>query len=304
MPSPPAKFVWMDGEHIPWEEAKVHVLTHCLHYGTGVFEGIRAYPADGNLYVFRLKEHLERLLQSAKIYHFKCDYTVDYLAKIVVELLRKNELREYTYVRPLLYVGYGEVGLDYSARSTSLAIATVPFKKYFAQDGLKVCVSSWRRIPDFAMPTLAKGVGNYLNSALAKAEAKRNSYDEANLLDHRGFVSEGTGENIFLVRRGILRTPQLSSSILEGITRATIITLADDLDIKVVEDDVTRAELYTCDEAFLTGTAAEVAPILAIDGRTIGNGGVGEITLRLREAFEKVIRNKDDRYRSWLTPVY
>jgi branched-chain amino acid aminotransferase len=154
------------------------------------------------------------------------------------------------------------------------------------------------------MPTLAKAVGNYINSALAKVEAKQNSYDEAILLDHRGLVSEGTGENIFLVRRGILRTPPLSSSILEGITRATIITLADDLDLKVVEDDVTRAELYTCDEAFLTGTAAEVAPILSIDGRTIGNGGMGEITLRLREAFEKVIRNEDDRYRSWLTPVY
>jgi len=299
-----ADYVWMDGKFVNWPEAKIHVMTHALHYGTGVFEGIRAYPADGDLCVFRLTEHMSRLFNSAMVYRLKCNFTIDELCNATLELLRKNKIRASAYVRPIIYASHLDVHLDVLKGSSSIAICAFPMERLFDRAGLKVCVSSWRRIDDSSTPPLAKACGNYINSILAKIEASNNGYDDAILLDRNGTVSEGSGENIFIVKSERLVTPPLTCSILPGITRETIMTVAQDIGIRVEERAISRSELYTSDEVFFTGTAAEIEPILTIDGRTISDGKIGPVTKKLSDLYGRIVHGKEPRYAHWLTSAY
>ncbi|MEM2887075.1 MAG: branched-chain amino acid transaminase [Candidatus Bathyarchaeia archaeon] len=296
-------WIWVDGTFKPWSEAKVHILTHALHYGTGVFEGIRAYASNGKMYIFRLKEHIDRLFRSAKIYFMDIPYAVEELCSVVVELIKINEIREDCYIRPIVFRGYGYIGLNPLNNPIHIAIAVFPFGKYLSTKGVRCCVSSWRRIPGYSLPPQAKACGNYINSVLAKIEALRAGYDEAILLDDKGYVSEGSGENIFIVKDEKLYTPPVYSDILEGITRASVIDIASNLGYTVYERPIARVELYTCDEAFFTGTAAEVTPILEVDGRRIGDGNEGPITRSIRRVFEEIVRGRLPGYESWLTEV-
>lgn len=298
-------FVWFDGQYLKWEEAKVPIFVHALHYGTAVFEGIRAYPSDDNLYIFRLREHMERLRKSANVYSFTTKFSVDKLCKAAVDLIRKNGIRESCYIRPLTFVGMHGIDLNVTKNSpTHTTIIIFPFAKYFKGDGISACISSWRRIDDESIPPMAKASGNYLNSVLATQECRRNGYDESILLDRNGCVSEASGENIFVVRNGKLHTPQLSDSILEGITRDTAITIARELGYDVVERPISRTELYLADEIFLTGTAAEIIAITKIDGNIIGNGREGTMTKSIRENYEAIVIGKSDKFMGWLTPTW
>jgi branched-chain amino acid aminotransferase len=298
-------FVWFDGQYLKWEEAKVPIFVHALHYGTAVFEGIRAYPSDDNLYIFRLKEHMDRLSKSANVYSFTTKFSADELCKATVDLIRKNGIRESCYIRPLTFVGMHGIDLNVTKNSpTHTTIIIFPFAKYFKGDGISACVSSWRRIDDQSIPPMAKASGNYLNSVLATQECRRNGYDESILLDRNGCVSEASGENIFVVRNGKLYTPQLSDSILEGITRNTAITIARELGYDVIERPISRTELYLADEIFLTGTAAEIIAITKIDGNMIGNGREGTMTKSIRENYEKIVIGKCEKFMGWLTPTW
>lgn len=298
-------FVWFDGQYLKWEEAKVPIFVHALHYGTAVFEGIRAYPSDDNLYIFRLKEHMERLRKSANVYSFTTKFSADELCKAAVDLIRKNGIRESCYIRPLTFVGMHGIDLNVTKNSpTHTTIIIFPFAKYFKGDGISACISSWRRIDDDSIPPMAKASGNYLNSVLATQECRRNGYDESILLDRNGCVSEASGENIFVVRNGKLHTPQLSDSILEGITRNTAITIAGELGYDVVERPISRTELYLADEIFLTGTAAEIIAITKIDGNIIGNGREGTMTKSIRENYERIVIGKSEKFMGWLTPTW
>ena len=295
-------FVWFDGQYLKWEEAKVPIFVHALHYGTAVFEGIRAYSSDDNLYIFRLKEHMERLHKSANVYSFTTRFSVDELCKAAAELIRKNSIRQSCYIRPLTFVGLHGIDLNVTKNSpTHTTIIIFPFAKYFKGDGISACISSWRRIDDQSIPPMAKASGNYLNSVLATQECRRNGYDESILLDRNGNVSEASGENIFVVRNGKLHTPQLADSILEGITRNTAITIAKELGYEVVERPISRTELYLADEIFLTGTAAEIIAITKIDGNIVGNGREGSITKSIRENYENIVTGKSEKFVGWLT---
>ena len=298
-------FVWFDGQYLKWEDAKVPIFVHALHYGTAVFEGIRAYPSDDNLYIFRLKEHMDRLRKSANVYSFTTKFSADELCKATVDLVRKNGIRESCYIRPLTFVGMHGIDLNVTKNSpTHTTIIIFPFAKYFKGDGISACISSWRRIDDESIPPMAKASGNYLNSVLATQECRRNGYDESILLDRNGCVSEASGENIFVVRNGKLHTPQLSDSILEGITRNTAITIARELGYDVVERPISRTELYLSDEIFLTGTAAEIIAITKIDGNIIGNGREGGMTKSIRENYERIVIGKSEKFMGWLTPAW
>ncbi len=298
-------FVWFDGQYLKWEEAKVPIFVHALHYGTAVFEGIRAYSSDDNLYIFRLKEHMERLHKSANVYSFTTRFSADELCKATAELIRKNSIRQSCYIRPLTFVGLHGIDLNVNKNSpTHTTIIIFPFAKYFKSDGISACISSWRRIDDQSIPPMAKASGNYLNSVLATQECRRNGYDESILLDRNGNVSEASGENIFVVRNGKLHTPQLADSILEGITRNTAITIAKDLGYEVVERPISRTELYLADEIFLTGTAAEIIAITKIDGNIVGNGMEGSITKSIRENYENIVTGKSEKFMGWLTPSW
>ena len=298
-------FIWFDGQYLKWEEAKVPIFVHALHYGTAVFEGIRAYPSDDNLYIFRLKEHMDRLRKSANVYSFTTQFSADELCKAAVDLIRKNGIRESCYIRPLTFVGMHGIDLNVTKNSpTHTTIIIFPFAKYFKGDGISACISSWRRIDDESIPPMAKASGNYLNSVLATQECRRNGYDESILLDRNGCVSEASGENIFVVRNGKLHTPQLSDSILEGITRNTAITIAGELGYDVVERPISRTELYLADEIFLTGTAAEIIAITKIDGNIIGNGREGTMTKSIRENYERIVIGKSEKFMGWLTPTW
>lgn len=298
-------FIWFDGQYLKWEEAKVPIFVHALHYGTAVFEGIRAYPSDDNLYIFRLKEHMDRLRKSANVYSFTTKFSADELCKAAVDLIRKNGIRESCYLRPLTFVGMHGIDLNVTKNSpTHTTIIIFPFAKYFKGDGISACISSWRRIDDESIPPMAKASGNYLNSVLATQECRRNGYDESILLDRNGCVSEASGENIFVVRNGKLHTPQLSDSILEGITRNTAITIAGELGYDVVERPISRTELYLADEIFLTGTAAEIIAITKIDGNIIGNGREGTMTKSIRENYERIVIGKAEKFMGWLTPTW
>jgi branched-chain amino acid aminotransferase len=300
----PAKFVWLDGEIVAWEKATVHVFTHALHYGTGVFEGIRAYSVGNELFVFRLKDHIKRMTESAKIYNFSLPYSEDEIHDAVLDLIEKNDFHSSLYIRPIAFKGVGGITLDARATPTSVSIIAFPYEKYFDKPGLDICVSTWRRIGEPAIPSIAKACGHYINAVLARTEAAEAGFDEALFLDANGNVSEGTGENIFLVKDGLISTPTLASDILDGITRQTVISLIHDLDMPLTERSIRRAELYTCDEAFFTGTAAEVTPILRIDRKPVANGKPGQKTVRLREEYERVVTGTNEKYRTYLTNVY
>jgi len=298
-----AEKIWLDGKLVPWGEANVHVLTHTLHYGVGVFEGIRAYKcADGRSEVFRLAEHVDRLFDSAKILHMAIPYTREEIVAAIVETLQANRMAE-GYIRPIAFIGDGMMGVHPSSNPIRVAIATWPWGAYLGAEalekGIRATTSSYIRHHVNIMMTKAKASGNYLNSVLAKMEAKANGYDEAILLDPDGYVAEGSGENIFLVRSGILKTPPLTS-ILEGITRSSVMTLARDMGMPVVEERFTRDYLYVADEAFFTGTAAEITPIREADRRVIGQGKAGPVAKRLQTEFFKVVKGENKKYDSWL----
>jgi len=294
----------MDGEYVDWDQATVHVLTPSLHYGWGVFEGIRAYDTTLGTAVFRLTDHMRRLFRSAKIYHMEPPVSLEGAIKITKDLVAMNGVRA-CYIRPLVYLGYGEIGLNPLNSPVSMAIACWPWGAYLGEEaferGVRVKISSWRRLDPNIIPPAAKATGQYLNSSLAKAEALKAGYDEGILLNPNGYVTDGSGENVFVVREGTLLTPPLAAGCLAGITRASIMRIAEDEGIPVRETDLVRTELYLSDEAFFTGTAAEVVPIREVDDRVLGDPG--PITRRVQEVFQAAIHGKDERYRDWLEPV-
>jgi branched-chain amino acid aminotransferase len=299
--------IWMDGELVAWDDAKVHVLTHSLHYGLGAFEGIRAYQRAGNVTtIFRLREHIARLLDTCKLCMLTPRFSLEQFSDACVELLRVNRMTE-AYIRPLVYVGEGSMGIYVPDNPARAFIVAWKWGAYLGQEaldrGIRAKVSSWSRHHIAVSLAKAKTMGQYTNSVLAKGEAKRGGYDEAILLDTQGYVSEGSGENIFIVKKGRLVTPPLSSSILEGVTRDTILVLAREEGIPVLEDRITRDELYLADEAFFTGTAAEVTPVREVDDRAVGDGTVGPITKRLQARFFDVVRGTDTSHPEWLTRV-
>jgi len=294
----------MDGKLVPWGEANVHVLTHTLHYGLGLFEGIRCYKGKGGSAIFRLEEHVDRLFDSAHIFQLEMPFTKKQITDAIIKTVRANKLDE-CYIRPLVYIGYGQMGI-YVKGPVNVAIAAWPWGAYLGDEGLekgiKVRVSSYTRHHVNIAMTRAKITGVYYNSQLAKHEAKAAGCDEALLLDPEGYVAEGSGENVFIVRNGVIKTTPLTS-ILEGITRDSVMTLARDMGMTVVEQRFTRDEVYIADEAFFTGTAAEVTPIRELDGRLIGGGKPGPVVKKLQKAFFDVVQGKKAKYKKWLTPV-
>ena len=302
----PTKYIWMNGEFVKWDEAKIHVLTHGLHYGTGVFEGMRCYKTADGPAIFRNKEHCDRLLASAKAYMMKSPYTSEQIQKAIRDLIKKNDI-EACYIRPILYNGYGEMGLNPTNCKVDLTIALWPWGTYLGEEGLKkgirVNVSSWARLDQRTVPTSAKACGNYINSVLAKLEAVHEGVDECVLLNTSGSVAEGPGENIFAVINGELFTPHGSSGILYGITRDSILTIAKDMGMRVEEWELNRNDLYLADELFFTGSAAEVTPIREVDGRVVGNGSRGPMTEKLQKKFFDVVAGKDPKYKKWLDIV-
>ena len=299
------EYVWFDDKFVKWEDARVPVFTHAMHYGTAVFEGIRGYASKDNLNVFRLREHMERLHRSAKVYSFSLPYSAKQLCDATVDLLKKNRVKESVYIRPLTFVGLHGIDLNVTKDSpTHTIIIAFPFAKYLKDTGIKACVSSWRRINDATTPPLSKAAGNYLNSILATQESKRNGYDESILLDLAGNVSEASGENIFLVRNKKIYTPYFADSALEGITRESAMIIAENLGYKVTERPIPRAELYMADEIFLTGTAAEIVPVTSIDGKPVGDGKEGPVSKSIRETYVKAVTGTMKEYKDWLTPVW
>ncbi len=306
MPLIPTKYIWMDGKTMPWAQAKVHVLTHTLHYGMGVFEGIRCYQTQDGPAVFRLKDHLLRLENSARLVGMKLPYSVEQLGKATKAVIKKNRINE-CYIRPIAYYGYGVMGLNPEGAPVKVAIAVWPWGTYLGEEGLKhgirAKISKWRRIHPNIMPPQAKVVANYANSILAKVEILGAGYDEAILLNMDGKVAEGPGENVFIVKGGKVITPPISSGALTGITRDSVIAIAKDAGIGFKEKDLSPKDLYSADEAFFTGTAAEVTPIREIDGKTIGKGMRGPVTEKLQETFFKAIRGAEPKYKAWLDHV-
>lgn len=299
-------YIWKNGELVPWAEATTHLLSHSLHYGSGVFEGIRCYqnPETEESFVFRLEDHMLRLERSCKIALIDLPYTVEELCEATVKTIQANKLAK-CYIRPIVYRGYGTMGVDPTGSPVEVAIAVWPWDSYLGEEaqeeGVAVGVSSWRQRSNNAIPPSVKSTASYMNSILAKLEAKEHGYAEAIMLNEQGLVCEGTGENIFVVRGGVLSTPPLSDGLLEGITRDTVMYLADDLEIPAIEESLTRSDLYIADEVFLTGSAAELTPVGSIDGRQIG--APGEITQALQERFFDVAYGNVDAYMEWLTEV-
>ncbi|MHB8504574.1 MAG: branched-chain amino acid transaminase [Acidimicrobiales bacterium] len=302
MPITPTEKIWMDGELVDWDEARVHVLTHSLHYGCGVFEGIRAYGTEDGPAIFRLRDHIRRLFRSAHIFLIDIPFTEDEIVTATKQTVAVNGL-DRCYIRPLVYLGYGEMGLNPLPAPVRVSIAVWPWGAYLGDEGLargvRMKISSWQRHDPNAMPPAAKGTGMYINSSMAKVEALKAGYDEAVLLSPQGYVSECTGENLFVVRRGRILTPPQAAGALEGITQDTVVTLARDLGYEVAAENILRSDLYVADEAFLTGTAAEVVPISSVDDRAVGDGKPGPITRRLQELYGEVVRGRLDRYKDW-----
>jgi branched-chain amino acid aminotransferase len=298
--------VWMDGEFVEWKDANISVLSHVVHYGTSVFEGIRAYENENGVAVFRLKEHVQRLFDSAKIYKIDIPFTQEEIEEAILETLRVNDLGA-CYIRPIVFRGYGELGVNPLGCPVNVVIAAWEWGSYLGEEGMAngvdIGVSSWRKPAPDTFPALAKCGANYMNSQLAKLEAIDNGFDEAIMLDYEGHVSEGSGENIFLVENGKLFTQSMSSSNLKGITRDSIMTVARDLGYEVVEEIISRERLYAADEVFFTGTAAEVTPIRSIDHRTIGIGRRGPISEKLQSTFFDIVEAKvEDKY-GWLSYI-
>ena len=300
MPIQPTEKIWMNGEFVDWDQAQVHVLTHSLHYGTGVFEGIRAYETSDGPAIFRLTDHIRRLFDSAKIVGFEIPYTVDELIDATKQTVAASGLPS-CYIRPLAYLGYGERGLNTLPCSVDVAIACWPWGAYLGDDavqqGVRMKISSWTRHDHNTMPPAAKTTGNYVNSSLAKVEALNAGYDEAIMLAPNGLIAECTGENIFVARQGTLLTPPISAGALEGITQNSVHVIAQDLGFEVKVDNIARSDLYIAEEAFVCGTAAEVSSINSVDDRSIPCPG--PMTLAIAEVFHRAIRRQEDRYKDW-----
>src|SRR3954449_8805547 len=297
----------MNGEFVPWDEAKVHVLTHGLHYGTGVFEGVRCYDTESSgPAVFRHADHVDRLFKSAELYYMPIPFEREALRQATLDLIGRNRLRS-CYIRPLVYRGYGTMGLFPLDAPVDVAIAVWEWGSYLGDEGktkgVRAKVSSWRRISSDSLIPHAKASGQYLNSILAKIETHKAGYDEAILLDDHGFVCEGSGENIFVIRDGTIFTPPQTAGILDGINRKSTIQIARDLGFEVVERDIARAELYLADEIYMTGTAAELVPVREVDDHPVGSGQPGEITRAVQNAFDDALHGRTERYREWLDPV-
>jgi branched-chain amino acid aminotransferase len=298
--------IWMDGQLVEWRDAKIHVLTHTLHYGCGVFEGLRAYNTAQGTAIFRLHEHTERLFNSAKILRIKVPFSVDEVAQAHCTVVRENKL-ESGYLRPLVWLGAEKLGISPIGNKVHIMVAAWQWGAYLGEDGLKrgirVKTSSYTRHHVNVTMTQAKAVSNYTNSILANMEATQDGYDEALLLDASGFVSEGAGENLFVIKNGVLYTPDLSAGALNGITRNTIFAICQDLGLPLVEKRITRDEVYICDEAFFTGTAAEVTPVRELDRIELGTGERGPITEKIQNAFFDIVNGRNPKYAHWLTPV-
>jgi branched-chain amino acid aminotransferase len=302
----PTDLIWMNGEFVAWEDAKVHVLTHGLHYGTGVFEGVRCYDTELGPAVFRNAEHVERLLKSAALYYMDVPYSAEELRSATLELVARNGMNS-CYIRPIVYRGYGQMGLNPLEAPVDVTIACWAWGAYLGesgkQHGIRAKVSSWERISPRSLIPHAKASGQYLNSVLAKVESLKAGYEEAILLDEHGHVCEGTGENIYVVRDGEIATPGQHNSILDGITRRSLMQIAQDLGYSMVERDIARAELYLAEEVFMSGTAAELVPVREIDDHKIGTGEPGEVTRVLQSAYDDAIHGRTERYREWLDVV-
>ena len=303
MPLQTTANIWHNGQLIPWDKANIHVMSHVVHYGSSVFEGIRCYTQPNGAGVFRLQEHMARLADSAKIYRMPLPYTAEQLSTAVIDVIEANGIAP-CYIRPVAFRGYGEIGVNPLKSPVEVYIANFPWGKYVpGNEGADVCVSSWSRLAPNTMPSLAKAGANYMNSQLIRMEAEINGYSEGIALDVNGYLSEGSGENLFLVRGGVLYTTPLANSVLNGITRSSVLTLARQLGIEVVEQALPREMLYICDEAFFTGTAAEVTHLCSVDRILIGDGTMGPITSALHEEFFAIVNGlKPDRH-NWLSPV-
>ncbi len=297
--------IWHNGKLIPWDSAQIHVMSHVVHYGSSVFEGVRCYAPPSGPAIFRAKEHMQRLLDSAKIYRIDVDYSVEELIAGMADLVKNNGVWP-CYIRPIVLRGYGEAGVSPLNSPTEVYICNYPWGKYLGTDsttGADVCVSSWTRIAPNTLPAMAKSAANYMNSQLIKMEAIINGYVEGIALDANGYVSEGSGENVFVVRNGVLNTAPLGNSVLPGITRESVLQIARDLGIPVTEQGIPRELLYIADEVFFTGTAAEVTPIRSVDKISVGKGAVGPITKAIQKEFYAIVKGeKPDKYK-WLTPV-
>ncbi len=304
MPIEKTAKIWMDGKLVDWDDARIHVLTHTLHYGSGVFEGIRAYPTSDGPAVFRLTDHMQRLHQSAHLFLMDLPYSVEELVEATRETIRVNGV-DSCYIRPIVFLGYGEMGLNPLPCPVNVSIAVWPWGTYLGDEGIKhgvrMKISSWRRMDPNVNPVAAKGTGIYINSSLAKVEALKAGYDEAILLNTQGAVAECTGENLFVVKDGALLTPPLASGALEGVTRDSVMTIARDHGYEVHETDLLRTDLYAADEAFLTGTAAEIVPMRSVDDREIGEPG--EITRKIQETYFAVVHGEVEQYKHWLDYV-
>jgi len=301
-----AKYIWMDGEQVDWADAKVHVLTHTLHYGNAVFEGTRAYQTEDGLAIYRLEDHCRRLYNSAKIVAIEPNRDYEEVKQAHIDLLRSNDFKGNVYLRPLIYLGYGQMGIYHKNVPVNTMIAAWEWGAYLGQEGLEkgitTCTSSITRNPNRSTFGKAKAAANYLNSQMAKYEAIENGFEEALMLDENGFIAEGTGECIFVVRNGKLISPPNDNS-LESITQATILELATDMGIEIERRNITRDEIYIADEVFLTGTAAEVTPVKSLDHRVIGNGSRGEMTHKLQEAYFDVVFGRNENYKHYLTYI-
>jgi branched-chain amino acid aminotransferase len=298
--------IWMNGKLVNWDDAKIHVLSHVVHYGSSLFEGARCYQTQKGPAIFRLEAHTDRLFNSCKIYRMTIPYTKEEINRAIIELIKINQLQE-CYIRPVVFRGYEQLGVDPTGCPVEVAIAVWRWGKYLGpealENGVPVCVSSWNRMAPNTLPAMAKSGANYMNAQLIKLEAKEHGYVEGISLDVFGFVSEGSGENVFIVRDGALITPSFSCSILPGITRNTVITLALEMGIKVIEETIPREALYIADEVFFTGSAAEITPIRSIDKVNIGSGKRGPVTQKLQERFFQVVRGETEDKYGWLTYV-
>jgi branched-chain amino acid aminotransferase len=304
MPIQKTDKIWHNGKLIPWDQATIHVMSHVVHYGSSVFEGVRCYAPPSGPAIFRAPEHMRRLLDSAKIYRIEVDYGIDELIAAMAEVVKTNGVWP-CYIRPIVLRGYGEAGVHPLSSPIEVYIINYPWGKYLSSsgEGVDVCVSSWTRLAPNTLPVMAKSAANYMNSQLIKMEAIANGYVEGIALDVRGYVSEGSGENVFIVHNGVLQTAPLGNSVLPGITRDSVLQIARDLGIPVVEQGIPREMLYIADEAFFTGTAAEVTPIRSVDKISVGKGSTGPITTEIQREFYAIVRGeKPDRFH-WLTPV-
>jgi branched-chain amino acid aminotransferase len=298
--------IWMDGELVAWQDAKVHVLSHALHYGSGVFEGIRAYETPRGAAVWHLGEHLKRLFRSAKLYHMQVPFSREAIAQATKDVIRANELTS-CYIRPLVIRGYGEMGVNPLQAPVNVSIAVWPWGAYLGEDalerGVRIKISSWRRNGQNSLPAAAKATGQYINSVLAKVESLKAGYDEAIMLNEAGFITDGSGENVFVVRDGAITTPPIAAGCLDGITRGTVIVLAREAGYTVREENLTRTDLYNADECFFSGTAAELTPIREVDDREVGEGHRGPVTKELQSAFFAATKGEDPKHTDWLTYV-